>query len=171
MAVIAPELVGGRNVTLFLDLLAWSEATATSPATQNDGYDVIVTGHDRTLNIFTEYDDHPFADGRAPIVLRLDSHFLPSLQSTASGRYQFLLRTWKAYRDSMHLSDFSPRSQDLLACRLIHERGALRLLTRDEIGPAISSCSNIWASLPGNGYGQGGRTMDELLNKFATLKG
>ncbi len=28
----------------FLDLIAWSEGTNTSPLTKNDGYDVIVSG-------------------------------------------------------------------------------------------------------------------------------
>ena len=44
MARISESLAGSRNVLAFLDMLAWSEGTSTSPATAMDGYDVIVTG-------------------------------------------------------------------------------------------------------------------------------
>ena len=57
------------SVKAFLDLIAWSEGTSTSPVTQNQGYDVIVTGVDGPA-VFTDYSDHPFADGRAPVVVR-----------------------------------------------------------------------------------------------------
>ena len=42
----------------------------------------------------------------------------------------------------------------------IKERGALPMIDRGDIRQAIDRCSNIWASLPGAGYGQfehGGR--------------
>ena len=34
------------------------------------------------------------------------------------------------------------------------ERGALPMIDRGDIRQAIDRCSNIWASLPGAGYGQ-----------------
>ena len=36
----------------------------------------------------------------------------------------------------------------------IQERGALPMIDRGDIRQAIDRCSNIWASLPGAGYGQ-----------------
>ena len=36
----------------------------------------------------------------------------------------------------------------------IKERGALPMIDRGDIRQAIDRCSNIWASLPGAGYGQ-----------------
>ena len=36
----------------------------------------------------------------------------------------------------------------------IKERGALPMIDRGDIRQAIDCCSNIWASLPGAGYGQ-----------------
>ena len=36
----------------------------------------------------------------------------------------------------------------------IKERGALPMIDRGDIRRAIDRCSNIWASLPGAGYGQ-----------------
>ena len=48
----------------------------------------------------------------------------------------------------------SPKSQDAVALQQIKERGALPMIDRGDIRQAIDRCSNIWASLPGAGYGQ-----------------
>ena len=42
--------------------------------------------------------------------------------------------------------------------RQIKERGALPMIDRGDIRQAIDRCSNIWASLPGAGYGWGSST-------------
>ena len=47
----------------------------------------------------------------------------------------------------------SPKSQDAVALQQIKERGALPMIDRGDIRQAIDRCSNIWASLPGAGYG------------------
>ena len=54
---------------------------------------------------------------------------------------------------SFGLKDFSPKSQDAVALQQIKERGALPMIDRGDIRQAIDRCSNIWASLPGAGYG------------------
>ena len=59
-----------------------------------------------------------------------------------------------AYRKQLGLKDFSPKSQDAVALQQIKERGALPMIDRGDIRQAIDRCSNIWASLPGAGYGQ-----------------
>ena len=64
------------------------------------------------------------------------------------------LRWWDAYRKQLGLKDFSPKSQDAVALQQIKERGALPMIDRGDIRQAIDRCSNIWASLPGAGYGQ-----------------
>ena len=43
-----------------------------------------------------------------------------------------------------------------MALQQIKERGALPMIDRGDIRQAIDRCSNIWASLPGAGYGQSG---------------
>ena len=146
----------------FLDMIAFSEGTSTSSATQNDGYDVIVSGPDGP-EVFTDYSDHPFAKGRPAKVVR------PGLTSTASGRYQLLLRWWRAYQPMLHLADFSAASQDAVALQQIKERGAIADIEAGEIELAIALCSNIWASLPGNSYSQGGKTMATLIEKYQSL--
>lgn len=142
----------------FLDLVAFSEGTSTHPLTVNNGYDVIVTGADGP-EVFSDYAEHPFAN-RRPKLIRA------GLYSTASGRYQLLYRWWTAYKPMLGLPDFSPPSQDAVALQQMKERGALSLILAGNIQGAIQACSNIWASLPGNAYGQGGKTMGALLDHY-----
>ena len=69
-------------------------------------------------------------------------------------------------RKQLGLKDFSPKSQDAVALQQIKERGALPMIDRGDIRQAIDRCSNIWASLPGAGYGQFERRADSLIAKF-----
>ena len=141
----------------FLDMLAWSEGTDNGrQTTKNHGYDVIVGG-----SLFTSYVDHP----RKLVTLN------PKLKSTAAGRYQLLARYWDAYRKQLGLNDFSPTNQDAVALQQIKERGALPLIDRGDIRQAIDRCSNIWASLPGAGYGQFEHKADALIAKFKAAGG
>ena len=48
----------------------------------------------------------------------------------------------------------------------IGKRGALPMIDRGDIRQAIDRCSNIWASLPGAGYGQFEHKADSLIAKF-----
>src|SRR5579863_9314951 len=99
MAAISAEDAGGAALVTFLDTIAYSEGTSTSPHSQNDGYDVIVTGVDGHHE-FNDYSDHPFANGEPPIVIRNST---PPLMSTASGRYQLLARYWTVYKQQLGL--------------------------------------------------------------------
>ena len=90
-------------------------------------------------------------------------HAKPKLKSTGAGRYQLLSRWWDAYRKQLGLKDFSPKSWDAVALQQIKERGALPMIDRGDIRQAIDRCSNIWASLPGAGYGQFEHKADSLI--------
>lgn len=141
----------------FLDMLAWSEGTdKPGQPTKSRGYDVIVGG-----SLFTDYSDHP----RKLITLN------PKLKSTAAGRYQLLSKWWDAYRKQLGLKDFSPASQDAVALQQIKERKALADIDAGNIAAAIQKCSNIWASLPGAGYGQHEHKLDDLIGKFKEAGG
>ncbi|HDH0764721.1 TPA: glycoside hydrolase family 104 protein [Klebsiella oxytoca] len=141
----------------FLDMLAWSEGTdKAGQPTKNRGYDVIVGG-----SLFSNYADHP----RKLVMLNA------KLKSTAAGRYQLLARWWDAYRKQLGLKDFSPASQDAVALQQIKERGALPLIDRGDIRQAIDRCSNIWASLPGAGYGQFEHKAENLIANFKEAGG
>lgn len=145
------------NLRAFLDMLAFSEGTATSLATKDRGYDVIVTGIDGKPEIMTTYATHPFAGGRRPKQINK-----AGLSSTASGRYQFLVRDWGFYRLKLNLSDFGPESQDRWAVQLIKERRALDDIETGHFIVAVGKVSNLWASLPGAGYNQPEHRIDTL---------
>ena len=54
----------------------------------------------------------------------------------------------------------------------IKERGALPMIDRGDIRQAIDRCSNIWASLPGAGYGGfRHKEADSLIAKFKEAGG
>jgi muramidase (phage lysozyme) len=149
----------------FLDLIAFSEGTSTNPWTQNNGYDVIVDGIN-SAHIFISDARHPFELGGS-VLVRLGP---PPLYSTAAGRYQLLARYWLVYKKQLNLPDFSPASQDIVALQQIHERHADVMIEAGNIAGAIKACSNIWASFPGNDYGEaGGHTMAALLAEYQKL--
>ena len=70
----------------------------------------------------------------------------------------------------MGLKDFTPLSQDLIALQQIRERRALPLIQAGKIAEAIAAVRNIWASLPGAGYGQHEHKLDQLLSVFDRAK-
>ena len=154
-----------KKLKAFLDLIAFSEGTSTSLVTKNDGYDVIVTGINGPA-VFMDYSDHPFALGGVVVVRES-----PRLVSSAAGRYQILARYWRIYKEQLLLKDFSPASQDAVALQQIKERVADPAIEAGNIEHAIAVCSNIWASFPGNDYGQGGHSMATLKAKYAELLG
>ncbi len=58
-----------------------------------------------------------------------------------------------------------------MALQQIKERGALPMIDRGDIRQAIDRCSNIWASLPGAGYGQYEHKIGDLISKFKDAGG
>lgn len=154
------------NRTAFLTMLSVSEGTSTSKATKRNGYDVIVTGADGKPEVFTDFSDHPFAKGRAAKVINSKG-----LKSTASGRYQHLVGDWAHYKAQLQLPDFGPESQDKWALQLIRERHALDDIDAGRIEAAISKVRNLWASLPGAGYGQRENSLAHLLEAYRAAGG
>ncbi|MNP17885.1 Phage lysozyme [compost metagenome] len=156
MARITEKEAGGRNVVAFLELLAWSEGTSTMRGS-DDGYNVIVGG-----GLFNSYADHP---------RQLISLPRYNIKSTAAGRYQLLARYWDAYRKSLNLIGFTPENQDRVALQQIREQRALDDIKAGRIAEAIAKCRNIWASLPGAGYGQREHKLDDLLAHYVAAGG
>ena len=121
-------------------MLAWSEGELDNgrQKTRNHGYDVIVGGE-----LFTDYSDHP----RKLVTLN------PKLKSTVRRTLPASSCWWTPYRSSLAWKILSEKS-GRCALQQIKERGALPAIDRGDIRQAIDRCSNIWASLPGAGYGQ-----------------
>ena len=145
----------------FLDMIAWAECGPGLLAASDNGYNILVGSTPVSPRIFYDYSDHP------RILVRLNE----KLSSTAAGRYQILKRTYDAYKVRCNLRDFSPASQDIIALQLIRERGALKDINEGRIEDAIRKVRNIWASLPGAGYGQHEQKLSRLLAAFVKAGG
>ena len=142
------------NVVAFLDMLAWSEGTIGKG---DDGYNDIVD----PAGFFSDYSTHP------NLLVQVNS----KIKSTAAGRYQLLARYYEPYRKQLGLPDFSPVSQDKIAIQQIKERKAYQLIIAGKVSEAISRCSNIWASLPGAGYGQREHKLADLIRMYQRFGG
>lgn len=163
------------NRKALLDTIAFAEGVRTGqhPLTQHDGYDVIVTGIDGP-EVFDSWADHPFANGRPS--KQINGH---GLTSNAAGRYQFMLKDWPHYRKLLDLDNvtrypdgpFSPAAQDAWALQLIRERGALPMIDMGNFTGALQRISNLWASLPGAGYGQPERSLRALARVYIDAGG
>jgi muramidase (phage lysozyme) len=154
MPKISAQTAGGTNVLAFLDMIAFSEGTSTVKGS-DDGYNVLYGG-----GLFHGYQDHP----RQRLTFPINGK---PVTSTAAGRYQLLERYWDAYRVSMRLQGgYTPENQDRIALQQIRERRALDDIKAGRIVEAIQKCSNIWASFPGNNYGQNPHRAEKLLAFF-----
>ncbi len=143
------------GIAAFLDLISHSEGTDLYG--DQKGYNVIVGGQ-----LFDSYADHP----------NIEVH-LPKLNiiSTAAGRYQITHKWWIPYKKQLNLPDFSPDSQDKVAIQMIREQKAYMDIATGDIAAAIDKCKNIWASLPGAGYGQKEQKLSDLLAFYQTRIG
>lgn len=157
MPVITAMHAGGANRCAFLDMVAWSEGTSRIPGS-DDGYRVLVGATPEKPLTFESYATHPDILNHA-------------LDSTAAGRYQLLYRYWFAYRRLLRLTDFSPLSQDRIALQQIREKSALPFIDVGNFTKAVQLCSGIWASLPGNDYGQHVNTIAALQTAYVNAGG
>lgn len=155
----------GRSLCAMLDLVAWSEGTDTGDGQADDGYQRIVTGA-AGPNLFTDYSAHPFAHGRRPIVVRPGPD---PLLSTASGRYQINLATWRTISIPAKLGTFSPENQDCAGLQLFARAGAIDAIAAGDVEEAVTLLAGTWASFPGNHYGQGGKPLIALRQRWDML--
>ena|SRR5690554_446130 len=144
-----------RNVQAFLDMISYAEGTDRYG--NDKGYNVIVGG-----KLFSDYSDHP------NVLVDLPRY---GIKSTAAGRYQILHRYWVHYKKQLDLPDFSPASQDMYAIQQFKERRAYEDIKKGRVETAITKVSNIWASLPGAGYGQREVKIQELVEKWREFGG
>ena len=118
---------------------AWSGGNNGRQKT-NHGCDVIVGGE-----LFTDYSDHPHQT----------CHAKPKTQINRRRTLPASFPLVGCLPQLNGLKDFSPKSQDAVALQQIKGRGALPMIDRGDIRQAIDRYrKNIWASLPGAGYGQ-----------------
>ena len=141
----------------FLDMLAWSEGTDNGrPESPEIMVADVIVGE-----LFTDYSD------RLANFVTLN----PKLKSMGADATSFFPVGGMPTASSLAWKNFSPKSQDAVALQQIKERGALPMIDRGDIRQAIDRCSNIWASLPGAGYGQFEHKADSLIAKFKEAGG
>ena len=133
----------------FLNMIAWSEIGPALLSISDNGYNIMVGSTPARPLLFYGYEDHPRIYNK-------------STNSTAAGRYQHLERYFDAYKKQLNLPDFGYTSQDAIALQQILECRAIPDIDGGRIESAIAKCAHIWASLPGNNYGQ-------HANKLAVL--
>ncbi|UOB56582.1 glycoside hydrolase family 104 protein [Burkholderia pyrrocinia] len=160
MARISVAAAGGKNRVAFLDTIAVSEIGSALLAKSDDGYNVLVGATALRPLLFASYAAHPNVLNRQIRV-----------PSTAAGRYQILTRWWRIYQAQMKLPDFGPVSQDRYALQQLREHGALLLIDAGRFREAIAKVSNVWASLPGAGYGQHENDIEHLLAAYRAAGG
>ena len=147
-----------KNEKAFLDMIAHAEIGPALLQESNDGYNVIVGSRPGKAILFYDYSDHP----------RI---LIKKMNSTAAGRYQILKRYFDAYKKTLKLRDFSPPSQDAIAMQMIREQGALKDVIAGRFEEAVKKVRNIWASMPGAGYGQRELAMGTLKAVFIAKGG
>ncbi|MBR8083067.1 glycoside hydrolase family 104 protein [Burkholderia vietnamiensis] len=160
MARIDAAAAGGRNRVAFLDTIAVSEIGVALLAKSDDGYNVLVGSTPARPLLFSNYATHPNVLNRQ----------IP-VPSTAAGRYQILARWWRIYQAQMKLPDFGPVSQDRYALQQLREHGALPLIDVGRFREAVAKVSNVWASLPGAGYGQHENDIERLQAAYSAAGG
>lgn len=138
----------------------------------------VVAGRDYTTFFggrqFSNLSDHPVATGELSGVplpaewCRRAGFASGRCVSTAAGAYQITLPTWREFRErgGPRLPDFSPRSQDIAAARILATLGVPALLDRGDIAGAIQRAGSRWASLPGSTSGQPQKSMSYVMAQF-----
>lgn len=150
-----------KNLQAFLDTIAWAELGAQMQAESDRGYNVLCGSLPGKVKLFFPYSDHP------RILVKIND----KLSSTAAGRYQILKRTYDHYKKLLNLEGFWPEDQDKIAAQLIKERRAMQDIIDGKIISAIGKVRNIWASLPGAGYGQREHRIEPLLIAYRNAGG
>lgn len=121
-------LLADRNVAAFLKAIAEAEG---------GGYDFkygAVKGKRKDPWRFSDYSTHPGPGygGR----------------TTAAGMYQINVDTWLNHGSKMGLTDFSPKTQDLLAVEILRSKGVIEKIKAGDIANAIGPAAKKWAALP-----------------------
>jgi muramidase (phage lysozyme) len=127
-------LLADPNVSAFLKAIAEAEG---------GGYDFkygAIKGKRNDPWRFTDFSTHPGAGFGG--------------QTTASGMYQITIDTWREHGRKMGLSDFSPKTQDLIAVEMLRSIGVIEKIKEGNISDAMGPAARKWAALPkGPGLG------------------
>ena len=157
----AEKLVDDPKVRAMLDVIVYAEGTG-------DDYGKIANG------IVKKSPYYPELIGQKNVkITNFSRHPEISVDygpkwTTAAGRYQFLYKTWKDVGGDNY--DFSPRSQDIIAVKLMKRRKMIEPILKGNITEAINRGAPEWASFPmenGKSYhNQPVKKIEELLKIY-----
>lgn len=75
-------------------------------------------------------------------------------RTTAAGMYQITIDTWREHGGKMGLTDFSPKTQDLIAVEMLRSIGVIEKIKAGDVAGAMGKTAIKWAALPkGPGLG------------------
>jgi muramidase (phage lysozyme) len=121
-------LLADANVSAFLKAIAEAEG---------GGYDFKYGANKGKRNDpwrFADFSSHPGAGAGG--------------KTTAAGMYQITIDTWRQHGGKMGLTDFSPKSQDLMAIEILRSVGVIDNIQRGDVAGAMGPAANKWAALP-----------------------
>jgi muramidase (phage lysozyme) len=152
------QLLGKPQVRALLNTLRYAEGTAGDA-----GYQTKFTG--------AKFDPNKSGWRHPRTIMGSPGGY----RSDAAGAYQFLSTTWDGVQKELGLKDFSPKSQDIAALRLIERRGALDpFLKGEKFGVVMNKLAPEWASLPTTAgrsyYGQPVKKLGDLYNYYEGQK-
>ncbi len=139
------------------DSIAFAEGTRNH---SKDGYDVMFS-----FRIAGSCQSHPNQCIR-----------FGSTCSTAAGRYQFLINTWRSVARARNYGTFEPENQERGAAYLISTTRRVnvpqtRAMSASEYSNAMSKLSYEWASLPPGRYGQPSKTQSQMRSMYCSIAG
>lgn len=128
-------------------------------------------GHDyNTLyggSTFPDYSTHP-----AAVTIN-------GTRYSAAGKYQINHDAWYQWGvTELGLTDFSPHAQDLIATRILIDKGIIALIDKGDIAGAVLRAGSVWDSIPGtlssrekkkNPHFQLRLTIEQFLAKYNVL--
>ncbi len=160
------------NRRAFLLMIRHAEGTSDA-----NGYRALFGHRPSRPVLFDSFADHP----RKAVQFRHPTRGL--LWTSAAGAYQAMavsplpdgrstrVNTWDRIRAKLGLPDFSPASQDAFAVELIDEKGALDDVDAGRFDVAVAKVREVWASLPGAGYGQPEKAIADLRGVYVAQGG
>lgn len=157
-------MTADQSVAAFQAMLSVSEGTAF----KSNPY-AVCYGYRHTIRDFSQ---HPaIAEGWGGEPLDSLGPAYVGKVSTAAGKYQINLPTWRDASRALGLTDFTPESQDAACAWLIEQCGALDDVKAGRFESAVAKCSKRWASLPGSTSGQKQQRLAKLRDAYTSAGG
>lgn len=153
----AEAMLKDQKFSDFRDLIAISEG-----GTYNRLFGFDNQGRPRYFSDFSKFPDSPAKYQKADGTIG---------ESNDAGRYQINIKTYNRLAKRLGITDFSPRSQDIIANALILENSkASKALQDGDIGAAVSALNKVWVSLPGGPNGVGHRSMQFIQDAYNNIR-